>query len=193
MKNAAFVILSVALGGWTVSCGKQDVRSKESLSLEFRGDSITDFAGFLEGLSHLVQDQLITLRIPENHAGKKLVFSRLSEFPIEPLSVLVSPDSVSTGYGPSYTPMTLDEFRNRLVLFKEAATAAQSPSFLMLLSERRVSGEFGFSILGVIADSGIDFVALAEPDTHEKKPPSDSDNPKPEPPRSPRRVIPLWE
>lgn len=190
MKNAAFVILSVALGGWIVSCEKHDEKPRESLSLEVHRDSITDFANFLEGISLMVSDQPVTLRLPGGPPDRKLMFSRLGEFPIEPFFVLVSPDSVSTGSGRSHSPVTRDELRKILRLFKEAATAAKSPSILMLGSGRGVSGEFGLSILGVIADCGIDFVVLAEPDRHEEKPPSDSDMPKPKSPSS-RHLIPL--
>lgn len=183
MKNAAFVILSVALGVWIVSCEKQDVKPEESLSLEVRRDSVTDFASFLEGISRLVSDQPVTLRIPGRQGDRKLMFWR-SGGPGCPALVRVLPDSVSLGSGAGQSSMTLEQLRSSMKLYGEAAKSANSHAIILLVSDQHVSGEFGLSILELLADSGIDFIALVEPDGHEKKPLSDSENPKPKP-RSP--------
>lgn len=145
-----------------VGCDRHDPATVDSLDISVQRESITDFHGFLESLKLLVSQRDgsadVLLRLP----GGELSFVSLEEFPGCPIMVHISPDHVAFGSESSRTPLTRDELGRHLENLADLAAQANTLGAVLLVSDQQVSGDFGLSILEIIADAGITAVILTD-------------------------------
>jgi biopolymer transport protein ExbD len=167
----------------TSACKAEEQRIENTINIRILPGLAGDFHTFLEALSLLVIRNPISLDFPTENEIQTLSFVSIDGFPGDPVMIHLSPDLVAIGSGASRQLLTIDELRQNLELLAESASKAKSPGFVLLVSDKNVSSEFGMSILGVIAESGITSVMLARPtdtdaassESHAKpSPPTDS-------------------
>ena len=154
-------------------------------TIEIRAESIGDFHQFLEGLTFLVASSAKD-PIQVNLAGaNKLSFRSIENFPGEPMMVHLLQDGIAVGSGASRQLLTIEALKKTLDLFAGAASSAGSEGYLLLISDEKVTGEFGILILNLISEAGIQNIMAVTPDLLEasrppfkKKPssPSPSNN-----------------
>ena len=163
------------------ACKEQNSPQGASLSIDIQRDAIVDFHQFLEALKLLATDQTDSPVVIVNSGTRKLAFRSSRGYPGSPLLIHVSPTQVAVGSGPSRESLTIDELQKRLTGYADAASKANSEGIVLLISDRKVSGDFALVILNAIADSGIPTVMLSDSDlpevpvvTPSKKPSSPS-------------------
>jgi len=165
----------------TTACRSEEPAPSDLLHLAVKRDSIIDFHRFLEALKLLVAQRGSSLELTLGTNEKNLSFVSLNGFPGDPVMIHVSPDQVAIGSGPSRQQLKVEQLREHLKGFANAASKADSKGIVLLISDRQVSGDFGLVILNAIIDSGIPTVMLSEPslpaapiDAPAKKPSSPS-------------------
>jgi biopolymer transport protein ExbD len=89
----------------------------------------------------------------------------------------VSPDKLAIGSGPSRQQLTVEQLREQLKGFANAASKADSKGIVLLISDKQVPSDFGLVILDAIVESGIPAVMLSDPDLHEARVPTPTQKP----------------
>jgi hypothetical protein len=172
------ILLILALQCFTTTaCHSEKTAPSNSLRFVVQRDSIVDFYGFLEAIKLLVSQRGSSLELTIGPNDKRLSFISVNGFPGDPVMIHVSPDQVAIGSGPSRQQLTVEHLRKQLNKFSDAASKAESKGMVLLISDRRVSGEFGLEILDAIIDSGIAIVMLSDPDLYEAPVPMPSKKP----------------
>jgi len=155
----------------------------QAATIKMQAESLDDFHEFIEGIMHLVASSPKSPIIINLAGANKLSFRSVKGFPGEPMMVHILQDGVAIGSGASRQSLTVDALKDTLELFAKAASSAGSEGSILLVSEEKVSGEFGLMILNTISEAGIPNIMLVTPELLEasrpratKKPSAPSPN-----------------
>lgn len=158
------------------ACEREEPTPSKELNFVVQRESIIDFHRFLEAIKLLIPQRGDSLDVAIETSDKRLSFISSYDSPGDPVVLYVSRDQVTMGAGAGQ-PLTIDELRQNLELLAQAASSASCKGVVVLISDKNVSGEYGLTILNVIADSGIHYVMLTESDLYATPVPSTSKKP----------------
>lgn len=175
------ILLFLTVQCFTITaCLREEPEPSNSFRLVAQRDSIVDFHRFLGAIKLLVAQQESSLDLTIRPNEKKLSFISSNGSPGEPVIIYVLRDQVAMGSGPSRQLLTVEQLRERLKEFANAASKTGSHGVILLASDRQVSGDFGLVVLDAMVDSGISTVMLLDPDLDEA--PVSTPSKKPSPP-----------